>query len=227
MSDSDGIDVDCPGCNQRLRLPVTAAGTHISCPDCNASIEVPATGIAKKPQWAWPKQGQLGDEADERPRRDYDHPRQASIARSDASGVMAPAICMIVVASLGVLLNFFNCVDAIVHEAPPVNPQDPLFMQQIQINSYGAVPAIFRAVLGLISAGTIVGSIQMLRCRQWGLALTAGVLSIVNIGGGCCLLGLPFGIWALVVLARPEVRAEFESRAIERSAPTSRRHDRW
>jgi hypothetical protein len=44
----------------------------------------------------------------------------------------------------------------------------------------------------------------MKRLESYGWAVTA---SIIAIFGGA--IGLPFGIWALVVLIRPEVKAAF------------------
>ena len=32
---------------------------------------------------------------------------------------------------------------------------------------------------------------------------------MINLANACCLLGVPFGIWALVVLNKPEVKAQF------------------
>ncbi len=50
----------------------------------------------------------------------------------------------------------------------------------------------------------IVGGLQMRRLRNYRLALTASILGMI-FGG----LGLPFGVWSLVVLTRKEVRAAF------------------
>jgi hypothetical protein len=48
----------------------------------------------------------------------------------------------------------------------------------------------------------------MLRLRSYPLAVAAAVLAVVP-WSPAWLLGLPFGIWALVVLCRPGVRAAF------------------
>ena len=49
----------------------------------------------------------------------------------------------------------------------------------------------------------------MLRLRSYAWALAAAILSIV----ACSLIGLPIGIWALIVLARPDVRETFANAA--------------
>jgi hypothetical protein len=39
--------------------------------------------------------------------------------------------------------------------------------------------------------------------------MTAAILALVPCTSPCCLAGIPAGIWALVVLAKPEVKAGF------------------
>ena len=57
----------------------------------------------------------------------------------------------------------------------------------------------------------IIGGIQMLRLRSYGLALFASILAAIPCisCSACCGLGEGIGIWALVVLLNPEVRAAF------------------
>ncbi|HKW30799.1 MAG TPA: malectin domain-containing carbohydrate-binding protein, partial [Verrucomicrobiae bacterium] len=55
----------------------------------------------------------------------------------------------------------------------------------------------------------LFGALQMLRLRSYAWALAAAILSIV----ACSLIGLPMGIWALIVLARPDVRETFANAA--------------
>ncbi|MDP8924982.1 MAG: hypothetical protein M3O34_19215 [Chloroflexota bacterium] len=44
--------------------------------------------------------------------------------------------------------------------------------------------------------------------RSWGVAMAGAILAIVPCGP-CCLLGLPFGIWAILVLIDDEVKQAF------------------
>ena len=39
--------------------------------------------------------------------------------------------------------------------------------------------------------------------------MTASILAVVPCVSPCCLVGLPIGIWALVVLSKPEVKSQF------------------
>jgi hypothetical protein len=64
--------------------------------------------------------------------------------------------------------------------------------------------------VGLAFAALILlGAIQMLRLRWYGLAVTTNVVAMIPGISCCCILGLPFGIWGLVLLVKPEVKAAF------------------
>jgi hypothetical protein len=54
----------------------------------------------------------------------------------------------------------------------------------------------------------IAGSIQMMRLQSHGMATAAAVVAMLPCNL-CCLLGLPIGIWALVVLLREDVKRAF------------------
>jgi hypothetical protein len=61
-----------------------------------------------------------------------------------------------------------------------------------------------------VSVVVILGAVAMLLGKARGLAMAGSIAALVNLGNCCCLLGLPFGIWALVVLSRSEVRDAFQ-----------------
>lgn len=82
-----------------------------------------------------------------------------------------------------------------------------------------AVVITICAVALLLDILIIFGSVQMMRCRMYGLAVTAAILSMVfgfATCFSCSCLGLVFipmylaiGIWALVVLMSADVKAAF------------------
>jgi hypothetical protein len=49
---------------------------------------------------------------------------------------------------------------------------------------------------------------KMKKLERYGLAMTASILAMLPCSL-CCVLGLPIGIWALVVLMKPEVKSAF------------------
>ena len=89
--------------------------------------------------------------------------------------------------------------------APP-----PGFEAGFLIGLYGV--AVIE-VLGLILTPVmILGAIQMLRLRSYGFAKAAAILAVIPVTGVCCCItDLPFGIWALILLQKPEVKDAFGS----------------
>src|SRR5262249_38637993 len=70
------------------------------------------------------------------------------------------------------------------------------------------------SLLGLLASGImIVGGMRMRQCRSYALAMTASIVAIVPCitCAGCCGAGQGVGIWAVVVLLKPEVQALFRS----------------
>ena len=63
-------------------------------------------------------------------------------------------------------------------------------------------------VLLTFPAVVILGALRMMRLRSYGLGVAAAVLAIVPVHPWC-VIGLPIGIWALIVLLRGETREAF------------------
>jgi hypothetical protein len=61
-------------------------------------------------------------------------------------------------------------------------------------------------LLGIV---TLLAGVKMLQRRAYGLVMTGVILGMIPCLSGCCCIGLPFGIWALIVLSNPEVRNSF------------------
>jgi len=53
-----------------------------------------------------------------------------------------------------------------------------------------------------------MGGLKMKKLENYGSVMTACILALLPCGN-CCCIGLPLGIWALVVLNRPEVKDAF------------------
>jgi hypothetical protein len=65
-------------------------------------------------------------------------------------------------------------------------------------------------VLTLVVALLIwIGATRMKALRGRGLAIVAAFVALIPCFSPCCLLGLPFGIWALFVLFDEDVRRAF------------------
>jgi hypothetical protein len=75
---------------------------------------------------------------------------------------------------------------------------------------------LFSGTLGAIQCGLVLvlgaivlfGAIKMKQLENYGLAMTASIIAMLPCSL-CCLAGLPIGIWSLVILSKPEVKAAF------------------
>lgn len=125
--------------------------------------------------------------------------------------VKIPAIALIVTAVLYALSCIWGIVRALflhpdLSKLQQIN-MDPQLQKLVQMLS-GPVGAI-GSVIGLIFAGFILfGAIRMMALRNYQLAFAASILAMLPCTC-CCVLGLPFGIWALVVLNKPEIKSQF------------------
>jgi hypothetical protein len=71
---------------------------------------------------------------------------------------------------------------------------------------------IFFAFIGLcVSAFVIWAALKMKNLENRTLAVVASIVAMIPCLGPCCLIGLPIGIWSLVVLMKPEVQQAFVS----------------
>lgn len=127
--------------------------------------------------------------------------------------VKAPAIALIVVASLGAayygisgLFVLFTGGMMFQQEMPPnIPPQLQAFIQGMQ----GPMAGFINLVIAALNGFVLFGAIKMLRLQNRGMAVAASIVALLPCQC-CCVFGLPFGIWALVVLNKPEVKSRFE-----------------
>jgi hypothetical protein len=126
--------------------------------------------------------------------------------------VKGPTIALIVTASLGVayygfsgLFNLSTGGAMFHHEMPPnIPPQMRAFIEGM----HGPLAGVINLVIAALNGFVLFGAIKLLRLRNYGVAMAASIVAMLPCQC-CCLFGLPFGIWALVVLNRPEVKSQF------------------
>ena len=135
--------------------------------------------------------------------------RRMELGNLPKSKVLPPAIALIVAAALGLVMSFVGITTALSAVPPQVDPNAPPILQEFVRGTHGPIAAAIQSLFAGLNCLILFGSIQMLRFKMRGLAITASILSMINLGNCCCLLGLPFGIWALVVLFMEDVRSAF------------------
>ena len=141
-------------------------------------------------------------------------PAAAANVERDAAlkGVKGPAIALIITAGLGVAYYGFSGLFTVVtgsvmfHQEMP--PNIPPEMQAFVRGMQGPLAGVISLVIAALNGFVLFGAMKMLRLQNHGLATVASVAAMLPCQC-CCLFGLPFGIWALVVLNKPEVKSQF------------------
>jgi hypothetical protein len=131
--------------------------------------------------------------------------------RAKALNLLAgPAIALMITAGLGILAQLFSVARhllgtmAMPFLASDLGPAGRVL--QLMTGPIGLAVALVALAIGVV---VLVGALKMKAGRSYGFALAATILAMVPCVSPCCCLGLPFGIWALVVLLKPEVKAAF------------------
>ena len=70
----------------------------------------------------------------------------------------------------------------------------------------GAASAVLGLILGMV---ILLGAVQMKNLKSYTFAMISSVVAMLPFTC-CCVIGLPIGIWALIVLMKPEVKAVFQ-----------------
>ena len=85
------------------------------------------------------------------------------------------------------------------------------------IGSFSGIASVSLVFFKVVPALLILfGAFQMLRLRSYAWAMAAAILSIV----ACSLIGLPMGVWALIILLQPDVRETFARQSKSQPATT-------
>lgn len=161
------------------------------------------------------------DDEDDRPRRGG-----GNVIDRAKSAVSTPAVLLIVTGVFGLLAAALNAVqyptldtqfDAQIKQVED-NPSIPADQKKQQVemmnNLRGPVKAATLPLAGLqlvIGVLGVMGGLKLKNLQSKGLVTAASVLSMLPCVSGCCLIGLPAGIWVLVTLGKPEVKAGFEA----------------
>jgi GYF domain 2 len=133
--------------------------------------------------------------------------------------VKAPAVALMVTAILNLLFGVWGLMRTAFF---PPNLQE-LDSELQQLNNPQLVElfhkwmhmahgpfAIAGSLLGLgLSVLILIGAIKMRSLRSYEFSMTAAIVAMLPCVTSCCLIGLPFGIWALVILSKPEVKSHF------------------
>jgi hypothetical protein len=127
--------------------------------------------------------------------------------------VKGPAIGLIVLGGLGVIFAIIGLLanGMLLDMYKSVLPPDQYQQVEGALKANTVVRLAFSIFAVFVSAFVLYGGIQMMNLRNRSLVMIAAVVAMVPCIGPCCLIGVPVGIWALVLLSKPEVKAAFTS----------------
>lgn len=117
-----------------------------------------------------------------------------------------PAGALVLLAVIAMLLDIGVITNTVLSDAPVILKQHgrergiPMIIANTGTN----------ALIMLIHLLVLLGAKSMLRLRSYSNARAAALVSIVPFCSPVLVLGIPFGVWALVVLARPQTKAAFD-----------------
>ena len=126
--------------------------------------------------------------------------------------IKGPAIALTVTAILGLIMVglglIMNCLSLAGIQLTHVPQMDARSEQLAGLFGSG-LGIVMNIVGGIVGVIILRGASKMRRLENHSFAMAAGVCAMIPCISPCCLLGLPFGIWALVVLNKPEVKSQF------------------
>lgn len=131
-----------------------------------------------------------------------------------ADTLKVPAIFLIIIGAIGILAALWGIIqsatgmnDATMAQLMSDPNLPPMVKQMVGTSqSFGAVSNV---IVLLTSAFVIYGALQMMRLQNFGMAMGSAIVAMIPCFGPCCCLGIPVGIWALVLLNKPEIKASF------------------
>lgn len=134
--------------------------------------------------------------------------------------IKIPAIGLIITGSLNGLIGLLTLLSGLLRLVGVVKEQTPTDEAERLGYYIGTGFGYGVGFFSLILAPVIIfGGMKMLKGEKIGLAKTAAILAILPISSCCFVIGIPFGIWALFILLKPEVKAAFENRNADNFYP--------
>lgn len=151
---------------------------------------------------------------------------EGAINPQAAKGKLTPVgICLIIVGVLSILfgayMGFSGFATLMIDPdqlLEQMKENDPAGMEQmaeqgIDPSQWFQAAGVSIAIWGILNflCGLIVvwGGVCCLRVKGRMMAMIASILAVIPIFQ--CCLGIPFGIWGIVVLMAPDVKAAFEA----------------
>ena len=144
----------------------------------------------------------------------YDSPQNAGggadppVDPNAVQRVAGPAIGLMVIAGLAIalwiLMILFNLLGVGLGAAGAAGGDEQAPGQMLS-----GTLGLITGILGLGIYGFVFyGASRMKNLQNYGMAMAASIVAMLPCSY-CCLAGLPIGIWALIVITKPEIKSAF------------------
>jgi hypothetical protein len=125
--------------------------------------------------------------------------------------VNIPSMLLIIVGAIGALFALYSTIMAFTGGNNAAMAQ---LANNPDMAKYAAAGSpVVNGLVGLlqvaVSGLAVFGGLKMRNLQSFGLAMGGAIAAVIPCLGPCCCLGIPFGIWALIVLNKPEVKSSF------------------
>lgn len=125
------------------------------------------------------------------------------MVQGPATGLIVTAALGFVASTAGIVLNLLGVtLGAMEGQQSQEMPSWATAMS----GGFGVVQSLLGIILSVV---ILMGALKMKKLENYTFAIIATIMAMVPCISPCCIVGLPIGIWALVVLNKPEVKGAF------------------
>jgi len=140
-----------------------------------------------------------------------DEQKPVQVVVDHSAQISGPSIGLLVTGIVGGIFSFLGLIMSFLGTSVSsimsnrVEDFDDRYTQIFE----GAAGIAFSLIGILVAAFIIYAALKMKNLSQYGLCMVASILAMIPCISPCCIIGLPIGIWCLVVLTKPEIKAAF------------------
>jgi hypothetical protein len=124
--------------------------------------------------------------------------------------VLPPAICLMVTGGICLVIDAFRIIMLVIQVAAGAFAAPPPGAAP-----FGGMEFAIGVAVGSIGMSILWGSlvlyagIKLKQLKSYGMVMAGCIIAMLPCFDACCLLGLPFGIWALVLIHDDQIRRHF------------------
>ena len=132
--------------------------------------------------------------------------------------LQGPSLALLLMGTVGLVITLSGfvardwLVDALLRATanfPAAVPSEQLGLWKTELSRNLTMRDYVRGLAGVVINGVMIaGALAMRRLENRNLALAAATFALIPCQC-CCCVSIPFGVWALLMLNRPEVKQSF------------------